>query len=189
MNTACAVYQHCLWREPRALAYVRDRGQPDWVIRQCAIGYADGHTIEAYLRRRTGLRIAQELGLLHRPTHADATRLRDHLGGGIVVPEPRGGHCIWFIGRDPDDHHGGVPGRGRVRLLHRRRLAPPRLQPVRHGTPGRAPGLPRPHRGGVGRPRPRPASRGAGRLGPPARGRAPGGTTRRRAPSMALALR
>ncbi len=103
MNTACAVYQHCLWREPRALAYVRDRGLPDWVIRQCAIGYADGHTLEAYLRRRTGLRTAQELGLLHRPTRADATQLREHLAGRIVVPELRGGQCIWFIGRDPED--------------------------------------------------------------------------------------
>lgn len=103
MNTACAVYQRCLWREPRALAYLRERGLPDWVIHQCAIGYADGHSLEAYLRRRTGLRTAQELGLLHRPTKGDGSHLREHLAGRIVVPELRGGQAIWFIGRRLED--------------------------------------------------------------------------------------
>lgn len=103
MNTACAVYQHRLWREPRALAYVRERGLPDWVIRHCALGYADGHSLEAYLRRRTGLRTAQELGLLHRPTKGDGSHLREHLAGRIVVPELRGGQAIWFIGRRLED--------------------------------------------------------------------------------------
>lgn len=102
MNTACAVYQHCLWRDPRALAYVRER-VPDWVIRHCALGYADGHSLEGYLRRRTGLRTAQELGLLHRPARGDVAQLREHLAGRIVVPELRGGQAIWFIGRSLDD--------------------------------------------------------------------------------------
>jgi DNA primase len=103
MNTACALYQRRLWREPRALAYVRERGLPDWVIRRCALGYADGHSLEAFLRRRGGLRTAQELGLLRRPTRGDSAHLREHLAGRIVVPELRGGQAIWFIGRQLDD--------------------------------------------------------------------------------------
>jgi DNA primase catalytic core len=104
MNTACAIYQHALWREPRALAYLRERAIPDWVIRACGLGYADGHTLEAYLRRRFGLRLAQELGLLGTAGRRDGGRpLREFLAGRIVVPELRGGRCIWFIGRQLDD--------------------------------------------------------------------------------------
>jgi DNA primase len=100
LNTAGTLYQHALWRDPRALAYVRGRGLPDWTIRQCALGYADGHSLEAYLRRRSGLRVAEELGLLRRPAREDGSRpLRETFAGRIVVPELRGGHCIWFIGR------------------------------------------------------------------------------------------
>lgn len=107
MNTACALYQHALWREPRALTYLRERGISDWVIRECALGYSDGHSLEAYLRRRSGLRTAQELGLLKKPGALDGARqLGEHFGGRIVVPELRGGQCIWLIGRtiqdDPD---------------------------------------------------------------------------------------
>lgn len=103
MNTACAVYQHTLWHDPRALSYLRTRGIPDWVIRECAIGFADGHSLETYLRRRSGLRIAQELGLLHRTEQKeDRGLLREFLGGRIVVPELRGGQSIWFIGRTLD---------------------------------------------------------------------------------------
>ncbi|MBI4496697.1 MAG: toprim domain-containing protein [Chloroflexi bacterium] len=104
MNTACALYQHSLWREPRALAYVRGRGIPDWVIRQCALGFADGHSLEAYLRRRSGLRVAQDLGLLRKASGSGhASALPEFLAGRIVVPELRGGQCIWFIGRSIDD--------------------------------------------------------------------------------------
>jgi DNA primase len=100
MNTAAAVYHDALWREPRALAYLRERDLPDWVIRGCTLGYADGHSLEAFLRRRSGLRLAQELGLLHRAARGDGGRpLREFFAGRIVVPERRGGHCIWFIGR------------------------------------------------------------------------------------------
>jgi DNA primase len=104
MNTACALYQHTLWREPRALTYLRERGIPDWVSRECALGYSDGHSLEAYLRRRSGLRTAQELGLLRRPGASDGARpVGEHFAGRIVVPELRGGQCIWFIGRIPQD--------------------------------------------------------------------------------------
>ena len=104
MNTACALYQHALWREPRVLAYLRERGIPDWVIRECALGYSDGHSLETYLRRRSGVRTAQELGLLRKPGASDGARpLSEHLAGRIVVPELRGGQCIWLIGRTLED--------------------------------------------------------------------------------------
>src|SRR5206468_131562 len=100
MDTAAALYQHRLWDEPRALAYVRDRGIPDGLIGAAGLGYADGYSLEAYLRRRCGLRVAQDLGLLRRPDRGDEGRpLREFLAGRIVVPELRGGHAIWFIGR------------------------------------------------------------------------------------------
>lgn len=107
MNTAGALYQHALWREPRALAYLRERALPDRVIRAGALGYADGHSLEAYLRRRSGLRAAQALGLLRKPAPGDEGRpLREFFAGRVVVPEIRGGQCVWFIGRTLADEPG-----------------------------------------------------------------------------------
>ncbi|MDG6910213.1 MAG: toprim domain-containing protein [Nitrososphaerota archaeon] len=104
MNTAGAVYQQALWREKRALDYVRRRGIPDWVIRECCLGYADGYSLEAYLRRRSGLKVAQDLGLLRPRERGDpGSSLREFLAGRIVVPELRGGQALWFIGRSLDD--------------------------------------------------------------------------------------
>ncbi len=104
MNAAQAVYTHLLWRTPRALEYLRGRGLPDWVIRECGLGYADGRTLEAYLRRRHGLQTARRLGLLRRPGRgARSTRLGELLSGRVVVPELRGRQCIWMIGRALSD--------------------------------------------------------------------------------------
>ena len=96
LNTAGAIYAHCLWRETKALDYVRGRGLPDWLIRQCALGYADGHTLEAYLRHRSGRRVAQDLGLLRR----EGT---EFLAGRVIIPERRARQSVWFIGRRLDD--------------------------------------------------------------------------------------
>jgi len=104
MNMAGAVYHHTLWREPRALAYLRDRGIPDWVVRRCWLGYVDGESLTRFLRPRRGLEVAQDLGLLHRPRHRGADRaLRDVMAGRIVVPELRGGQTVWMIGRSLDE--------------------------------------------------------------------------------------
>lgn len=100
MNTAGAIYQQGLWREPRALAYARSRGLPDWLIRRCALGYADGHSLEAYLRRRNLLRVAQDLGLLRRDPKRSH---REFLAERLVIPELRAGQVVWFIGRRLDD--------------------------------------------------------------------------------------
>jgi DNA primase len=100
MNMAGAVYHHALWREPRALAYLRDRGIPDWVIRRCWLGYADGDSLAEFLRPRRGLEVAQDLGLLQRSgRRGPGSTLRDVMVGRIVVPELRGGQTVWMIGR------------------------------------------------------------------------------------------
>ena len=104
MNTACALYHHSLWHEREALAYLRGRGLSDWVIRQSALGFADGRSLEAYLRRRSGLRVGQDLGLLAKLERDEGARpLRETMAGRVVVPELRGSHCIWFIGRILDE--------------------------------------------------------------------------------------
>ncbi|MFN8472190.1 MAG: CHC2 zinc finger domain-containing protein [Anaerolineae bacterium] len=104
MNTTAAVYHRRLWREQRVRDYLHSRGIPDRVIHACALGYADGYSLEAFLRRRSGLKTAQELGLLRRAEpHDDHACPGEFLAGRIVVPEIRGGQCIWLIGRRLDD--------------------------------------------------------------------------------------
>jgi DNA primase len=111
LNLATAVYQRRLRAAPAALAYLRARGIPDEVVRDCGLGYADGRTLERVLRRRAGLRIAERLGLLRRPRPDDGVgRHAEHLAGRIVVPERRGGHCAWLIARwVPDGRDDGRP--------------------------------------------------------------------------------
>ena len=103
MNAAGALYRDGLARNRPALAYLRERDIPDWVVRSCGIGYADGRSLEAHLRRHGGLRIAEDLGLLRRPESGEGGRpLRERFAGRVVIPEIRGGQPIWFIGRRPD---------------------------------------------------------------------------------------
>ncbi len=106
ISTASALYQDGLRRNFAAAAYLRERGIPDWVSRSCGLGYADGRSLEAHLRKHGGLRVAEELGLLRPPEPGEGGRpLRERFAGRIVIPEIRGGQPIWFIGRRP-----GLPG-------------------------------------------------------------------------------
>jgi DNA primase len=119
MNAAGTLYRDALWRNPTALEYVRGRGVPDWVMRSCGLGYADGRSLEAYLRKHGGLRVAEDLGLLRRPEPGEDGRpLRERFAGRVVIPEIRGGQPIWFIGRRT-----GEPGRVKY-------LTPPGDKPV-----------------------------------------------------------
>ncbi len=119
MNAAGTLYRDALWRNPTALEYVRGRGVPDWVTRSCGLGYADGRSLEAYLRKHGGLRVAEDLGLLRRPEPGEDGRpLRERFAGRVVIPEIRGGQPIWFIGRRT-----GEPGRVKY-------LTPPGDKPV-----------------------------------------------------------
>ena len=100
LNAATTLYREAFWRAPAARAYVRSRGIPDWVVRDCGLGYADGRSLEPYLRQHGGLRIAEDLGLLRRPEPGEGGRpLREFFAGRVVVPELRGGQPIWLIGR------------------------------------------------------------------------------------------
>lgn len=106
MNAAGALYRDGLSRNLAALAYLRRRGIPDWVIQTCGLGYADGRSLETHLRKHGGLRVAEELGLLRRVPGDGGRPLRERFAGRVVIPEIRGGQPIWFIGRRP-----GAPGR------------------------------------------------------------------------------
>lgn len=104
LNTTATLYREAFWRFPPAQAYVRERGIPDWLARSCGLGYADGRSLEPYLRRHGGLRIAETLGLLRRAEPGQGGRpLREFFAGRIVVPELRGGQPIWMIGRPIDE--------------------------------------------------------------------------------------
>ena len=100
----------------RARAYLAERGLPDWVVRACGLGYADGRSLEAHLRKHGGLRVAEDLGLLRRPEPGEGGRmLRERFAGRIVIPELRGGQPIWFLGRHPPTRDArvkylGLPG-------------------------------------------------------------------------------
>ena len=120
MNCALTVYRRALWANRTALDYVRRRAVPDWVLRECAVGYADGYSLEAALRRRSLLDVAEALGLFRRlpgrghqvsgddgttgvdiasPSPREAGPLLEALAGRVVVPELRAGQAAWFIGR------------------------------------------------------------------------------------------
>src|ERR671928_1457523 len=107
LNAATTLYRESFWRTPAARAYVRGRGIPDWVARSCGLGYADGRSLEPYLRQHGGLRIAEALGLLRRAEPGEGGRpLREFFAGRVVVPEVRGGQPIWLIGRPVADDGG-----------------------------------------------------------------------------------
>jgi len=116
LNAVGALYRDALWRNSRARSYLAERGLPDWVVRACGLGYADGRSLEAHLRKHGGLRIAEELGLLRRPEPGEGGRpLRERFAGRIVIPELRGGQPIWFLGRHPSRQSArvkylGLPG-------------------------------------------------------------------------------
>jgi len=75
------------------LQYLETRGIPEWVARWCRLGFSNGQQLVPYLRRRRlSLKRARELGLLFR---SDA----EAMSGRVVIPELRGAHCGWMVGR------------------------------------------------------------------------------------------
>lgn len=99
LTAACAVYHETLLRTPKALQHMEERGITLPVARRCRLGYSDGRSLRRYLqRRRLSLRRATEMGLFWPRGSRGET-----MAGRIVIPELRGGQCIWMVGRVLDD--------------------------------------------------------------------------------------
>lgn len=110
VQAATNLYHHQLLAEPRALAYLAERGIGVSSARQYRLGYAAGDQLVAYLRwQRLPLDAALHTGVLTRGG-------QEFLAGRLVVPELRGGRPVWLIGRiltEPDDRdpkYLGLPG-------------------------------------------------------------------------------
>ncbi|RJQ07836.1 MAG: hypothetical protein C4558_08920 [Dehalococcoidia bacterium] len=96
LTAACELYHETLLRTPGMLRYVETRGVAPWLTRYCRLGYSDGTSLAPYLkRRRLSLKRAQELGLLF--PSGDET-----MAGRVVIPDLRGAHCGWMVGRIVD---------------------------------------------------------------------------------------
>lgn len=99
LTAACAVYHETLLRTPAALQYLQERGIGLPVARRCRLGFSDGRSLRRYLqRRRLSLRRATEMGLFWPRGGRGET-----MAGRIVIPELRGGQCIWMLGRALED--------------------------------------------------------------------------------------
>jgi DNA primase len=99
LTAATAVYHETLLRTPKALKYLEDRGIGISLVRRCRLGYSDGRSLRPYLQRhRLSLRRATEMGLFWAKGSRGET-----MAGRIVIPELRGGQCIWMLGRALDD--------------------------------------------------------------------------------------
>jgi len=107
LTAACELYHEALFRTPAAVQYLERRHIPAWLARRARIGYSDGRSLLAYLkRRRLSVRRAVEMGLLYADRHADRDE-REAMRGRIVIPDLRAGYCGWMTGRvlsDSSDH-------------------------------------------------------------------------------------
>ena len=93
LTAASELYHETLLETPEALRHLEGRGIPAWLTRSRRLGLSDGRRLVPYLkRRRLSLKRAQELGLLHRGGAETMT-------GRIVIPDLRGSHCGWMVGR------------------------------------------------------------------------------------------
>jgi len=97
LTAACGVYHETLLQMPKALGYLEERGVGLPLARRCRLGYSDGRSLRQYLqRRRMSLKRASQMGLLWRDGG-------ETMASRVVIPELRGGQCIWMVGRALDD--------------------------------------------------------------------------------------
>lgn len=100
LTAASAVYHEALLGTPTAQAYLQERGVSMPLAQSCRLGYSDGTSLRQYLERhRLSLKRARDMGLFWRDGW-------ETLAHRIVIPELRGGQCIWMIGRALDEGHG-----------------------------------------------------------------------------------
>lgn len=100
LDAACAVYQHNLCEHPEARQYLRERAIPDWLVTAAGLGYADGGALRAFLHAQGWSEAGERLGLLRRKgNETSAEGYVETMTGRLVVPELRGGRCLWLIGR------------------------------------------------------------------------------------------
>ena len=94
LDAALRAYACALWRTPRALLYLSERGIGRAAIEAGLVGYADGQSLAGL---PPGDRDELEgLGLLRRDRRGGPV---ERFAGRIVVAERRGVHAIWCIGR------------------------------------------------------------------------------------------
>ena len=112
LAAAVELYHNRLQQDERARGYLHRRGLDDAELDRWRVGYAAGHELVPYLRRRRlPVGAAMRAGLL-RPKGGET------LAGRIVIPEIRSGQPIWLIGRLLDSDAGrdlprylALPGR------------------------------------------------------------------------------
>jgi DNA primase len=97
MNRAAHLYHRRLRSARRVQAYLRERGVGPELTRECALGYSDGKGLLPALAAAGSeyVEAALSLGLLRDREEGP----REFMAGRLVVPEIRGGNCIWMIGR------------------------------------------------------------------------------------------
>ena len=140
LDGAVSVFEAQLWRNPRAVAYLRTRAVHEDVARAQRLGYADGRTLLQHLRQAastdgtaTDLGLAVTLGLVvERPGEPDDAPVhREFFVDRLIIPELRGGHPIWCIGRAIDEPLTAIPSvEGKVRRARPKYLALPGEKPV-----------------------------------------------------------
>ncbi len=99
LTAACELYHEALFQTPDALRYLEERHIPPWLARRARLGYSDGRSLLAYLkRRRLSVRRAVEMGLFYLDRHPGRDE-REAMRGRIVIPDLRSGYCAWMTGR------------------------------------------------------------------------------------------
>lgn len=101
LTVTAAIYRETLLRTPSVVAYVEGRGVPAPLSQAAYLGYADGTSLERFLAQAPALlTCARRCGLI------DA-RGRESLRGRLIIPEMRGGLCVWLHGRALEALPGG----------------------------------------------------------------------------------
>jgi DNA primase len=109
LDLAVQVYEHELWQNTRAQAYLHQRAVSEEVARRQRLGYANGHSLLNWLKKDTRsaehLPVAVQLGLVLERPAADDDRPahREFFLDRLVIPELRQGRPIWCIGRTVED--------------------------------------------------------------------------------------